>query len=49
MALMTLADGISVLNELIYPDRYMHIAELTRLGANIRRQGTTAIVQGTDA
>lgn len=47
MALMTLADGISVLNELIYPDRYMHIAELTRLGANIRRQGTTAIIQGT--
>jgi len=48
MALMTLADGISVLNELIYPDRYMHIAELTRLGANIRRQGTTAIIQGTE-
>lgn len=48
MALMTLADGISVINELIYPDRYMHIAELARLGANIRRQGTTAIVQGTD-
>jgi len=48
MALMTLADGISVLNELIYPDRYMHIAELSRLGANIRRQGTTAIIQGTD-
>jgi UDP-N-acetylglucosamine 1-carboxyvinyltransferase len=47
MALMTLADGISVLNELIYPDRYMHIAELTRLGANIRRQGTIAIIQGT--
>jgi UDP-N-acetylglucosamine 1-carboxyvinyltransferase len=48
MALMTLADGISVINELIYPDRYMHIAELARLGANIRRQGTTAIVQGTE-
>jgi UDP-N-acetylglucosamine 1-carboxyvinyltransferase len=48
MALMTLADGISVLNEMIYPDRYMHIAELTRLGANIRRQGTTAIIQGTE-
>ncbi len=48
MALMTLADGISVINELIYPDRYMHIAELTRLGANVRRMGTTAIVQGTE-
>jgi UDP-N-acetylglucosamine 1-carboxyvinyltransferase len=47
MALMTLADGISVINECIYPDRYMHLAELARLGANVRRQGTTAIVQGT--
>jgi UDP-N-acetylglucosamine 1-carboxyvinyltransferase len=47
MALMTLADGISVIDEAIYPDRYMHIAELARLGANIRRVGTTAIVQGT--
>ena len=48
MALMTLADGISMVNEMIYPDRYMHIAELARLGANVRRQGTMAIVQGTD-
>jgi UDP-N-acetylglucosamine 1-carboxyvinyltransferase len=48
MALMTLADGISVVNEMIYPDRYMHIAELARLGANVRRQGTMAIVQGTE-
>ncbi len=47
MALMTLADGISVITECIYPDRYMHIAELTRLGANVRRQSTAAIVQGT--
>jgi UDP-N-acetylglucosamine 1-carboxyvinyltransferase len=47
MALMTLADGISVINESIYPDRYMHLSELARLGANVRRQGTTAIVQGT--
>jgi UDP-N-acetylglucosamine 1-carboxyvinyltransferase len=47
MALMTLADGISVINECIYPDRYMHLAELARLGAQVRRQGTTAIVQGT--
>jgi UDP-N-acetylglucosamine 1-carboxyvinyltransferase len=48
MALMTLADGISVINECIYPDRYMHLAELARLGAHVRRQGTTAIVQGTE-
>jgi len=48
MALMTLADGISVIDEAIYPDRYMHIAELARLGSNIRRVGTAAIVQGTE-
>ena len=48
MALMTLADGISVVTECVYPDRYMHLAELARLGAQVRRQGTTAIVQGTE-
>jgi UDP-N-acetylglucosamine 1-carboxyvinyltransferase len=46
MALMTLAEGVSVITERIYPDRYMHLAELLRLGANIRRQGTAGIVQG---
>ena len=46
-ALMTLADGLSVITENIYPDRYMHIAELARLGAQVRRQGTTSFVQGT--
>lgn len=49
MALMTLAGGVSVITENIYPDRYMHLAELLRLGANIRRQGSTAVVQGVDA
>lgn len=46
MALMTQADGISIVAERIYPDRYMHLAELLRLGAQIRREGTTAIVSG---
>ncbi|MEO6710706.1 MAG: UDP-N-acetylglucosamine 1-carboxyvinyltransferase, partial [Planctomycetota bacterium] len=49
MALMTLADGVSIITENIYPDRYMHMAELLRLGANIRRQATTAVVQGVEA
>lgn len=49
MALMTTATGVSVITENIYPDRYMHLAELLRLGANIRRQSTTAVVQGVDA
>lgn len=48
MALMSIADGVSVVTERIYPDRYMHLPELLRLGARIRRQGTIAIVEGAD-
>lgn len=47
MAFMTLADGISLVTERIYPDRFMHLAELARLGAEVRRQGETAVVRGT--
>lgn len=46
MAAMALADGISVISDKIYPDRFMHIAELNRMGANIRREGINAIVEG---
>ena len=46
MALMTLADGVSVVTERIFSDRYMHLAELLRLGAHVRRQGSTAVVEG---
>ena len=48
MALMCLADGVSIITEKIYTDRYMHVAELLRLGAHIRREGSTAIVEGVD-
>jgi UDP-N-acetylglucosamine 1-carboxyvinyltransferase len=48
MAQMCLADGVSVVDEAIYPDRYMHVAELTRLGARVRRQGTLAIIEGIE-
>ena len=46
VGLMCLADGISVVTERIYSDRYMHLAELLRLGARVRRQGATAVVEG---
>lgn len=46
MALLTLADGISVIQERIYPDRFMHVAELARLGARIRKEGSSAVVIG---
>lgn len=48
MAMLTLADGISVIQERIYPDRFMHVAELCRLGAKIRKEGSAAVVLGTD-
>jgi UDP-N-acetylglucosamine 1-carboxyvinyltransferase len=46
MALLCLADGNSVITEKIYPDRFMHVAELSRLGAKLRKEGPTVIVQG---
>jgi UDP-N-acetylglucosamine 1-carboxyvinyltransferase len=46
MALMSLADGVSVITERIFPDRYMHLAEMLRLGARIRRQETAGVVEG---
>ncbi len=47
MALMALTPGISVITDKVYPDRFIHIAELNRMGANIRREGMNAIIQGT--
>ncbi|HOD11566.1 MAG TPA: UDP-N-acetylglucosamine 1-carboxyvinyltransferase [Candidatus Omnitrophota bacterium] len=46
MALMATTPGVSVITDRVYPDRFMHIAELDRMGANIRREGLHAIVQG---
>ena len=48
MALLSVTKGISVLTEKIYPDRFMHLAELNRVGANIRKEGATAIVNGVE-
>jgi len=46
MALMTLAPGISVITERIFESRFMHVAELMRLGADIAIEGPNAIVKG---
>ena len=46
VALLCLADGNSVITEKIFPDRFMHVAELLRMGANIRKEGPTIIVTG---
>jgi UDP-N-acetylglucosamine 1-carboxyvinyltransferase len=46
MALLCLAEGSSVLTETIFENRYMHVPELNRMGANIETSGRTAIVHG---
>ncbi len=46
MALLSVAEGNSFVTEKIYPERFIHIAELQRMGANIRKEGPTAIVAG---
>jgi UDP-N-acetylglucosamine 1-carboxyvinyltransferase len=46
MSLMSITPGISVITEKIYPDRFMHVAELRRMGAHIQREGPHAIVEG---
>ena len=46
MALMTLAHGESVITETIFPDRFMHVAELNRLDADIRVNKNVATVKG---
>jgi UDP-N-acetylglucosamine 1-carboxyvinyltransferase len=48
MALMTRARGVSRIRETIFENRFMHVQELARLGAHIRLEGDTAIVEGVD-
>lgn len=46
MSLLTLAEGASVLTETIFENRYMHVPELRRMGAEIEVSGRTAVVKG---
>ena len=46
MALMTLTPGISIITERIFESRFMHVSELTRLGADIEIEGPSAIIKG---
>lgn len=48
MAMLCKADGASVLTETIFENRYMHVPELARMGADILVQGRTAVVRGVD-
>jgi len=48
MALLCLAEGTSIISETIFPDRFMHVGELKRMGADIRLEGSSAIVTGVE-
>ena len=48
MALMTMADGTSKITETIFENRFMHVQELVRLGAEIALDGDTATITGVD-
>jgi len=48
MALLSLADGNSIIIEKVFPDRFMHLAELNRMAANLRKEGPVVISAGVD-
>jgi UDP-N-acetylglucosamine 1-carboxyvinyltransferase len=47
MALMSIAEGTSIIKETIFKNRFMHVAELRRMGADITVEGGTATIKGT--
>ncbi len=48
MALMSLSKGTSVITETVFENRFMHVSELKRMGADIRIEGHSAIVRGVE-
>ena len=44
--MLCLADGNSVVTEKVFPDRFLHVGELNRMGARLRKEGPTVIVEG---
>jgi UDP-N-acetylglucosamine 1-carboxyvinyltransferase len=48
MALNAVADGASTMIETVFENRYMHVQELERMGADIRVQGSVAVVRGVE-
>ncbi len=48
MAINCVADGVATIRETIFENRFMHVNELMRLGANIQIEGNNAIVRGVD-
>ena len=48
MAMNAIAEGAGIITETIFENRFMHVSELVRMGANIEVQGNTAIVRGVE-
>lgn len=48
MALLALAQGNSIIIEKIFPDRFMHVAELSRMAADLRKEGSLVLVSGVN-
>lgn len=46
MSLLALANGVSVITETVFENRFMHVSELARMGANIKIDGRTALIEG---
>ena len=46
MSLLSVVNGVSVITETVFENRFMHVAELQRMGANIKIDGRTAVVEG---
>src|SRR2546423_14485305 len=47
-AVLGSTDGISVITESIFPQRYRHVAELKRRGAEVQMEGATAVIKGVE-
>ncbi|MFT8348612.1 UDP-N-acetylglucosamine 1-carboxyvinyltransferase [Clostridium saccharoperbutylacetonicum] len=48
MSLLSVVKGVSVITETVFENRFMHVAELLRMGANIKIDGRTAIIEGVE-
>jgi UDP-N-acetylglucosamine 1-carboxyvinyltransferase len=46
MSLLALANGVSVITETVFENRFMHVSELARMGANVKIDGRTALIEG---
>lgn len=48
MSMLTVAQGTSIITENIFENRFKHVPEMIRMGANIRTEGKIAVIQGVN-